>query len=78
MLVNGITMVVKYKYTMLFKVKLTSVWNRLLLVYDDFHDVMILQVLLFCLITYGHSRPSDADERDEIIRESKKEKYFQQ
>ncbi|XP_026807258.1 uncharacterized protein LOC113549929 isoform X1 [Rhopalosiphum maidis] len=34
-------------------------------------------VLLFCLIAYGHGRPSDSDEHDEILREAKKEKHFQ-
>nr|BAH72477.1 hypothetical protein [Acyrthosiphon pisum] len=38
-----------------------------------------LAVLLFCLIAYGHSRPSDNDEHDEIIREAKRDnKHFQQ
>ncbi|XP_008188313.1 uncharacterized protein LOC100166780 isoform X3 [Acyrthosiphon pisum] len=37
-----------------------------------------LAVLLFCLIAYGHSRPSDNDEHDEIIREAKRDnKHFQ-
>ncbi|XP_025199892.1 uncharacterized protein LOC112597870 isoform X2 [Melanaphis sacchari] len=38
---------------------------------------MFFQVLLFCLIAYGNGRPSDSDERDEILREAKKEKHFQ-
>lgn len=37
-----------------------------------------LAVLLFCLIAYGHSRPSDTDEHDEILREAKRDnKHFQ-
>lgn len=36
-----------------------------------------LAVLLFCLIAHGLGRPSDSDERDEILREAKKEKHFQ-
>lgn len=37
-----------------------------------------LAVLLFCLIAYGHSRPSDNDEHDEIIRDAKRDnKHFQ-
>lgn len=37
-----------------------------------------LAVLLFCLVAYGHSRPSDSDEHDEILREAKREnKHFQ-
>ncbi|CAI6349145.1 unnamed protein product [Macrosiphum euphorbiae] len=40
--------------------------------------MMFFQVLLFCLIAYGHSRPSDIDEHDEIIREAKRDnKNFQ-
>ncbi|XP_022178271.1 uncharacterized protein LOC111039205 isoform X2 [Myzus persicae] len=40
--------------------------------------MMFFQVLLFCLIAYGHSRPSDTDEHDEILREAKRDnKHFQ-
>ncbi|KAF0762007.1 DUF4774 domain-containing protein [Aphis craccivora] len=39
--------------------------------------ITIFQVLLFCLIAHGLGRPSDSDERDEILREAKKDKHFQ-
>ncbi|XP_015368787.1 PREDICTED: uncharacterized protein LOC107165179 isoform X2 [Diuraphis noxia] len=40
--------------------------------------MMFFQVLLFCLIAYGHSRPQETDENDEIIREAKRDnKHFQ-
>lgn len=68
-------MIVNNKYMMFFKVKITS---ETICSQGDFHTVMIFQVLLFCLITYGHGRPSNSDEHEEIMREAKKEKYFQQ
>uniref|UniRef100_A0A2S2QZX5 DUF4774 domain-containing protein n=1 Tax=Sipha flava TaxID=143950 RepID=A0A2S2QZX5_9HEMI len=37
-----------------------------------------LTVLLFCLVTYGYGRPSTNEESDEISRDAKKDKYFQQ
>lgn len=45
---------------------------------SDFHILIVFQVLLFCLVAYGHGRPSDVDEQDEILREAKKDKQYQQ